>query len=156
MYICSQILHSLFETRAHNCTSNTSRIFLLPALHRAHSLAHATFAARISESCFGEKSVSGGEAVSKCKRPHHQAHPYSRCMWTVPTHHILVNSPDYHAPESLSPFLLTSQLRSHQRFFCSVVVRNSANGGWSLQILTNLTLPSHQAVAIRRAKYPIS
>jgi hypothetical protein len=36
--------------------------------------------------------------------------------------------------------------------FLHVVVRHSANGWWSLQILTNLTLPSHQAVAINLAK----
>jgi hypothetical protein len=42
--------------------------------------------------------------------------------------------------------LLTSDI------FLLVVVRLSANGGWSLQNMTNLTLPSHQAVAINLAK----
>jgi hypothetical protein len=69
MYICSQILQSLLETGAHNCTSNyffywpctqfsaavynlkwTSPCSVLPMM--------PLFAARISESCFGDKSVS--------------------------------------------------------------------------------------------------
>jgi hypothetical protein len=47
---------------------------------------------------------------------------------------------------------------THQRFFlflfsfCAVVVTYLANGGWSLQILTNMALSSHHVVAINCAK----